>query len=482
MSCTEKEGRMREKKTNPNRRRMTEWKRSIAFLFIALLTGFGLKAVFQPALQARAATVTCKSGYYITTKINKKSLKKGKKAKVTVTVKNTMGTTMKSLKIKVALPSYLKKTSGKLTKTKASLAKNKSYSFSFKVKAKKKVTFKKTVTSSKSMVGLKTKVVSKSPVKNGSKKKWMSVTMTCTQPASAIVNPASYADTMINLLANMSLYAKKINPNFAMITNGGYGLYMTQFNKNAVSRKKLYDAMDGMLIEEVFTGGTAASTSANMQRAISQARAGGLAALNLEYKGSDSTVASKSLKAGSIWYNAPSYDLNTIDSLDSNRVNTTNITKVTQAKNFLALFDQEKYSSKAKYLSALKNTDYDLIFIDPGDPYQDNPEAFLTKSDVESLKKKKNGARRLVCAYVSVGEAENYRYYWDTDWNKKLPIWIDSENEDWEGNYKVKYWSGDWQKILYGSSASYFGKVLSAGFDGAYLDVIDAYEFFEKKY
>ena len=474
---------MKVRRTDQTRRHLKKVTGSIALLlFLLTFTGLGGADVFLPAGQASAATVTCKSSYFITTKISKKTLKKGKKAKVTVTVKNTSGATMKSLKINVAIPSYLKKTSGKLSKTKATLANNKSYSFSFKVKAKKKVTFKKTVTTSRSLLGLTTKVVAKSAVKNGSKKKWMTVTMTSTRPAAAIVNPDSYADSMIDLLANMSAYAKRINPNFAMITNGGYGLYMTQFNKNAASRKKLYEVMDGILIEEVFTGGTASTTSSNMQKAISQVKAANLAAFNLEYKGTDSTLASKSAKAGCVWYNAPSYDLNTIGSLASNRVNTANITKANQANNFLALLDQEKYSTKTKYLNALKNTDYDLIFIDPGNPYNDNPEAFLTKADIESLKKKKNGGRRMVCAYVSVGEAEKYRYYWNDDWNKKLPVWIDSENKDWPGNYKVKYWSKDWQDILYGSPSSYFGRVLNAGFDGAYLDVIDAYEFFEKKY
>lgn len=467
-----------------NRKKRSGWLLSAALLLAMIWAALPVSRLpfipetSQNVMQVEAATVSCKSNYYITTKISKKTLKKGKKAKVTVTVKNTTGATMKSLKISTTLPSYLKKSSGSLSKTKASLANNKSFSYSFKVKAKKKVTFKKTVTTSKSMIGLTTKVVAKNPVKKGSKQKYMTVTMTCTRPAAALVNPDSYADAMIDLLADMSVYAKKINPSFAMVTNGGYGLYMTEFNKNAVSRSKLYKAMDGILIEEVFTGGTASITSTNMQKAIRQAKAGGLAAFNLEYKGTASVIADKSSKAGSVWFNASSYDLNTIPALDANRMNTASVTKITQVKNYLALLDQEKYDSKKEYMAALKNNNYDMIFIDAYDPYNDK---FLSKADVDSLKVKKNGGKRLVCAYVSVGEAENYRYYWDKDWNKKLPVWIDSENKDWEGNFKVKYWSKDWQQILYGSSDSYMGHVLAAGFDGAYLDVIDAYEYFNKK-
>ena len=467
-------------------------KRSTLLFAAAVLTLMilaGLPARINPvapqggihAIRVEAATVSCKSNYYITTKISKKTLKKGKKAKVTVTVKNSSGATMKSLKISTSLPSYLKKSSGSLSKTKASLGANKSFSYSFKVKAKKKVTFKKTVTSSKSMIGLTTKVVAKNPVKKGTKKKYMTVTMTCTRPASALINPDNYGDAMIDLLEDMSVYAKKINPSFAMITNGGYGLYMTEFNKNSASRSKLYKSMDGILIEEIFTGGTSSVTSANMQKAIKQAKAGGLAAFNLEYKGTAAAIADKSSKAGSVWFNASSYDLNSIPALAASRVNTASVTKAGQVKNYMICLDPNTklYPNKKTYLAALADTNYDLIFIDAFDPYKDN--TWLTEKEVTALKTKKNGGKRLVCAYVSVGEAENYRYYWDKDWNKKLPVWIDAENDEWEGNYKVKYWSKDWQQILYGSKDSYMGKVLAAGFDGAYLDVIDAYEYFNKK-
>jgi len=84
-------------------------------------------------------------------------------------------------------------------------------------------------------------------------------------------------------------------------------------------------------------------------------------------------------------------------------------------------------------------------------------------------------------AYISIGEAENYRYYWQSQWNNDPPIWLDEENPDWHGNFKVRYWEPEWQNIIYGNNQSYLKKVLDAGFDGAYLDIIDAFEFFEDK-
>ncbi|NPA44475.1 MAG: hypothetical protein GXO49_02970, partial [Chlorobi bacterium] len=82
--------------------------------------------------------------------------------------------------------------------------------------------------------------------------------------------------------------------------------------------------------------------------------------------------------------------------------------------------------------------------------------------------------------YMSIGEAENYRYYWQEEWNTNKPEWLDKENPDWEGNYKVWYWNKDWQNIIYGNDNSYLKKILDAGFDGVYLDIIDAFEYYEE--
>ncbi|MNE97806.1 hypothetical protein D3C80_1962160 [compost metagenome] len=80
---------------------------------------------------------------------------------------------------------------------------------------------------------------------------------------------------------------------------------------------------------------------------------------------------------------------------------------------------------------------------------------------------------------MSIGEAEDYRYYWDASWNSSKSSWITAGNPDWPGNFKVKYWNEDWQKIIYKNSDSYLSKILTADFDGVYLDIIDGFEYFE---
>jgi cysteinyl-tRNA synthetase len=80
---------------------------------------------------------------------------------------------------------------------------------------------------------------------------------------------------------------------------------------------------------------------------------------------------------------------------------------------------------------------------------------------------------------MSIGEAEDYRFYWDESWNTDEPEWLEAENPDWEGNYKVRYWNSYWKSIIYGSQDAYLDKILAKGFDGVYLDIIDAFEYFE---
>ena len=108
----------------------------------------------------------------------------------------------------------------------------------------------------------------------------------------------------------------------------------------------------------------------------------------------------------------------------------------------------------------LKNLNVSLIIIDPDD-------ANLTKEQILELKKNK-----IVLAYLSIGEAEDYRDYWKDNWKVGNPTFIEDENPDWEGNYRVKYWNSEWQNIIF-KKVEYIAKM---GYSGVYLDKIDTYE------
>ena len=53
--------------------------------------------------------------------------------------------------------------------------------------------------------------------------------------------------------------------------------------------------------------------------------------------------------------------------------------------------------------------------------------------DIKRLQLKADGGRRLVLAYLSVGEAEAYRSYWKSEWRDRPPAWLGPENSNYVG-------------------------------------------------
>lgn len=151
------------------------------------------------------------------------------------------------------------------------------------------------------------------------------------------------------------------------------------------------------------------------------------------------------------------------------------VTALSEAGNFLYLIDDGQYSSVSEFVGQLSATDYDLFILDLfccGES--------LDRDDLALLGVKPNGQPRLVLCYVSIGEAEDYRWYWDPEWETDPPSWLGPENPQWPGNYLVEYWDPEWAAILYGSDSSYVDMVVTAGFDGVYLDKIDSFEDYEQ--
>jgi len=82
---------------------------------------------------------------------------------------------------------------------------------------------------------------------------------------------------------------------------------------------------------------------------------------------------------------------------------------------------------------------------------------------------------KIVLAYIDIAEAEDYRTYWQPGWRVGDPEWIAGDDPDgWEGNYPVAYWNDEWRQIWLGP-AGYLQGILEAGFDGVYLDWVEAY-------
>jgi cysteinyl-tRNA synthetase len=114
---------------------------------------------------------------------------------------------------------------------------------------------------------------------------------------------------------------------------------------------------------------------------------------------------------------------------------------------------------------------FDLLVIDYSKDGSD--EAALKPAEIERLQRKPDGGRRIVIAYVSVGEAESYRFYWQRGWKRDKPAWLLGENPDWKENYAVCFWEPGWQALMCGGPEAYLDRIIAQGFDGIYLDKCD---------
>lgn len=152
------------------------------------------------------------------------------------------------------------------------------------------------------------------------------------------------------------------------------------------------------------------------------------------------------------------------------------INSLWDVKNFLYLINPRNYSSKEELINEFSQSNYDLIIMD----LFLYDEISFTKEEIERLKIKNNGGSRLIISYMSIGEAESYRYYWNRLNAKEKKMLINEENENWEENYLVSYWEELWKEIIIKNDDSYINRIINARFDGVYLDVIDAYEFYQQ--
>ena len=154
-----------------------------------------------------------------------------------------------------------------------------------------------------------------------------------------------------------------------------------------------------------------------------------------------------------------------------------------------ALGQQASRSSKPHPLRQAKSWAYQLQNLDVGklarapadvlviDFPRGDGGGQIGKRQIARLQRKPDGGRRVVLAYINIGEAEDYRYYWRKSWETSPPEWMGRQNCRWKGDHRVQHWSADWQAIVFGSPRSYLGRIIDAGFDGAWLDRVDIHRY-----
>jgi len=122
-------------------------------------------------------------------------------------------------------------------------------------------------------------------------------------------------------------------------------------------------------------------------------------------------------------------------------------------------------------INSIANSDFKAVIIDYS---RDGSEK--NKYTVNQINQLKNN-NIMPIAYLSIGEAEDYRFYWQPEWDTNPPEWLGEENPEWEGNYNVKFWDDDWKAIVF----QYIDKILEQGFVGIMLDRVDSYYYWSEE-
>lgn len=142
-------------------------------------------------------------------------------------------------------------------------------------------------------------------------------------------------------------------------------------------------------------------------------------------------------------------------------------------------------------IDTLKSAAFTYLILEPS---RDGTAAAEFTADEIGQIKFGGPCKKRILAYLSIGEAEQVRDYWSDAWVDaqgalvigSAPPWLGPRNPDFPDNFKVRYWDPAWQALLFGQSSgpgiTPLDRIIDAGFDGVYLDIIDAYEFWSEEF
>ncbi|CAM1373194.1 endo alpha-1,4 polygalactosaminidase [Tenacibaculum xiamenense] len=286
--------------------------------------------------------------------------------------------------------------------------------------------------------------------------------------------PENPEESMREFVIQISQYAKQKKPNFIIIPQNGIELAYTEYNSASGFSQEFNNAIDGFGIEALFYDGYELPIydRLTMLQKFSENKR----VMVSDYLSDDTLfedAIQKNNREGFLSFPRMSfnYDYTHIPTIVQNE-NSEDILNLKDAQNYLYLINASNFSTKQELITNLANTNFDVILIDLF--FHGRP---LTQEDLQKIKVKENGGKRLVISYLNIGSAEKYRYYFNNNWNINDPHWLVKPYKGYENEIFVKYWSIEWHSIIYGNDNSYLKKIIDAGFDGAYLDNVKSYHY-----
>lgn len=291
-----------------------------------------------------------------------------------------------------------------------------------------------------------------------------------------------YRAEMVGFVAAIAERARATNAAFGIIAQNAseLGAYSNHVETvTAISQEDIYYGYDGDGVA------TNPDDVAYLETNLDAFKAGGRPVFTLNYPFKNKKKASFSKKTVVKIHDAYARSLAkgyipyaTVRELNALVVNpghepATNVPAITnwsQIAEWCVQLQPVRKQTRPAFLTALGASKFDMVVIDYS--FDGSGDTEFTTEEIAALKDQLGGK---VVAYLSIGEAEDYRWYWQSAWKNSPPAWLGAENPDWRGNFKVHYWDANWQAIIF----AYLDKILGQGFDGVYLDLVDAYESYE---
>ena len=149
-----------------------------------------------------------------------------------------------------------------------------------------------------------------------------------------------------------------------------------------------------------------------------------------------------------------------------------NIFDLKSAQNISFLLKDDLYADKQDFIDAVRASNYDVVVIEP---YFRNKVPF-TPDEINSMKYKKNGARRQILARFSTTEAKDTAFYWQPGWKIGSPDWLLRPSFSDGHGIITRYWAPEWKEYM----SRYFRGLIQSGYDGAFLTGLENHRYFEK--
>jgi cysteinyl-tRNA synthetase len=239
-----------------------------------------------------------------------------------------------------------------------------------------------------------------------------------------------FKQEMRDFVQAISSYAKEVDPEFIIIPQNGQELITLNGDNKGSADLTYLSFIDGQGREDLFYGydddnkATPSTETDYMADFLDLAKEFGVMVLVTDYCSTPSKMDdsySKNNNNGYISFAADHRELDNIPSYPSSPYSENNsvITSLSEIKNFLYLINPDQFASRQDFITAVTATNYDLLIMDLF--FDEEP---FTGTDIEALRNKTNDGKRLVVSYMSIGEAEDYRYYWKSSWKKGNPEWL----------------------------------------------------------